>query len=88
MFGFMLFAGMCGPCLGVLALSDHATEAGTAAAVLGAVNFGMAGVASPIVGMIGIASFAPLGVVMGSCMALAALLLWVLVWDRTEPATA
>lgn len=85
---FMLGAGTCSPCLGVLALADHGNEAGTAAALVGAANFGLAGVASPIVGLIGITSFAPLGAVMGSLMAIAALLLWSMVWPRRVPAAA
>lgn len=80
---FMMFAGACGPCLGALGLADNADRAGTAAALLGAVNFGLAGLASPIVGAISIATVLPLGVVMGSAMALATLVLWTMVLRRS-----
>lgn len=80
---FMMFAGACGPCLGALGLADNADRAGTAAALLGAANFGLAGLASPIVGAIGIATVLPLGVVMGSAMALATLVLWTMVLRRS-----
>lgn len=82
---FMLFAGSCGPCLGALGLADQAARAGTAAALMGAANFGLAGLASPIVGAIGITTMTPLGVVMGACMTLATLALWTLV-RTTRPA--
>lgn len=76
---FMTFAGGCGPCIGALGLADHADKAGTAAALLGAANFGLAGVASPIVGAIGIKTVLPLGAVMGSAMTIALLVLWLMV---------
>lgn len=81
---FMTCAGACGPCFGVIGLSDHGDKAGTAAALMGATNFGLAGVASPLVGAIGISTFAPLGVVMGTAMTIATVLLWVLVRPRKE----
>lgn len=76
---FMMFAGGCGPCLGALGLADHAARAGTAAALMGAANFGLAGIASPIVGAIGISTMTPLGVVMGIAMTVATVALWFLV---------
>ena len=76
---FMMCAGACGPCLGVLGLSSHADTAGTAAALMGATNFGLAGLASPIVGAIGTGTFTPLGIVMGVAMTGATVLLWTLV---------
>ncbi|KQP56011.1 Bcr/CflA family efflux MFS transporter [Agreia sp. Leaf283] len=79
---FMALAGACGPCLGALGLADHATRAGTAAALLGAVNFGLAGLASPIVGAIGITTMTPLGVVMGIAMTTATAAFWLLVRNR------
>ncbi|WP_426738206.1 multidrug effflux MFS transporter [Plantibacter sp. 2H11-2] len=85
---FFALAGACGPCLGATGLADHAARAGTAAALLGAVNFGLAGVAAPIVGALGVTTFVPLGLVMGSAMTLATLLLWLMVSRprRTAPA--
>lgn len=70
---FMLLAGSCSPCLQTLGLSRHRDRAGTAAAFLGAANFGLAGLASPVVGLLGVRSALPLGAVMGSAMALAIL---------------
>lgn len=81
---FMLFAGVCGPCIHVIALADHGHEAGTAAALVGAANFGMAGLAAPIVGAIGITSFGPLGLVMGTAMTLGTIVLWALVRPRAQ----
>ncbi|MDR2253585.1 MAG: multidrug effflux MFS transporter [Bifidobacteriaceae bacterium] len=76
---FMLAAGATGPCSGVLALQRHGRHAGTAAAVLGAANFGMAGLASPLVGWLGVDSPVPVSLVIGAAetAALAALLLLV-----------
>lgn len=84
MLAFMTCAGACGPCFGVIGLSGHGDRAGTAAALMGATNFGLAGLASPIVGGIGISTFAPLGLVMGTAMSIATVLLWVLVRPQAE----
>ena len=46
-------AGLIFPTVQVLALADHAGEAGTAAALIGAVNMGIAGLISPVVGVLG-----------------------------------
>lgn len=46
-------AGLIFPTVQVLALADHAGEAGTAAALIGAVNMGVAGLISPVVGVLG-----------------------------------
>lgn len=85
---FMVFAGCCGPCLGVLGLTDHGDQAATAAAVMGAVNYGFAGVAAPIVGALGVTTFAPLGLVMGSLMGAAGVIYWALVRPRSELSAA
>ena len=81
---FMAFAGACGPSLGALGLADHAKRAGTAAALLGAANFGLAGVASPVVGALGITTVVPLGAVMGGAMSVATLALWAMVARPTR----
>jgi len=62
---FHLAAGACGPCLGTIGMARHAARAGTAAALLGAAYFGLAGLLSPVVGAIGVDSAGPLGVAMG-----------------------
>ncbi len=81
---FLAFAGACGPCLGALALADHADRAGTAAALLGAANFGLAGIAAPLVGALGITTVVPLGVVMGCAMTIATVALWLMVARPTR----
>ncbi|WP_185975735.1 Bcr/CflA family efflux MFS transporter [Tessaracoccus rhinocerotis] len=79
---FLLLAGGCGPCLSALGLAEHGERAGTAAALLGAANFGLAGVASPVVGLLGVTSFAPLGAVMAAAMLLANLAFWFMIAPR------
>ncbi|HEY8718004.1 multidrug effflux MFS transporter [Pengzhenrongella sp.] len=80
---FFLGAGMSVPCLQVLGLAHHADEAGTAAAVLGATNFAVAGIAAPIVGAIGLESAAPMGLVMGTALTIATGILWTMIRPRT-----
>ncbi len=84
-----LFITACGfgfPCVQVLALPNHGKEAGTAASVLGAMNFGLAGLISPIVGLFGIADAVPMGTVMAITAAVAIASLWFIVRPRTVPA--
>jgi len=84
-----LFITACGfgfPCVQVLALTNHGKEAGTAASVLGAMNFGLAGIISPIVGLFGIADGVPMGTVMAITAAVAMASLWFIVRPRTVPA--
>jgi DHA1 family bicyclomycin/chloramphenicol resistance-like MFS transporter len=77
--------GFCFPIVQVLALAHHGQEAGTAASVLGALNFGVAGAISPIVGVLGIATALPMAEVMVVTLAVAILSLWILVRPRTVP---
>jgi DHA1 family bicyclomycin/chloramphenicol resistance-like MFS transporter len=70
----------------VLALAHHGKEAGTAASLLGAVNFGLAGLISPVIGLFGISSAIPMGVMMVCVSVVAILALWILVRPRTVPA--
>jgi DHA1 family bicyclomycin/chloramphenicol resistance-like MFS transporter len=84
-----LFICSCGfsfPQVQVLALANHGKEAGTAASLLGALNFGLAGLISPIVGFLGITTAAPMGAVMIATTSIAILGLWILVRPRTVPA--
>ena len=76
---FHLAAGACGPCLGAIGMAGHGARAGTAAAVLGAANFGLAGVLSPVVGAVGVDSAQPVGVAMGLAGTTAVLVLLTLV---------
>ncbi|KQQ09676.1 multidrug effflux MFS transporter [Rathayibacter sp. Leaf296] len=80
---FLLFAGATAPCTGVLALANHREEAGTAAAVVGVVNFGLPGVSVPLVGVLGQGSGTAMGIFMGGCMALAVVVLHLVVRPRT-----
>jgi DHA1 family bicyclomycin/chloramphenicol resistance-like MFS transporter len=83
------FIASCGfgfPCVQVLALDRHGREAGTAASLLGAVNFGLAGLISPVVGFLGITSAVPMGAVMAVTAAVAVASLWLIVRPSTVPA--
>ncbi|WNM24247.1 multidrug effflux MFS transporter [Demequina capsici] len=70
--------GFVMPAVQILALADHPREAGTAASLIGAVNFGLAGVISPLVGMLGISVLA-MATVMCVTLAVAHLSLWLIV---------
>ncbi|HEV7185438.1 MAG: multidrug effflux MFS transporter [Actinomycetales bacterium] len=85
------FIAACGfgfPCVQVIALNGHGHEAGTAASLLGALNFGLAGLISPIVGVLGVASAAPMGLVMAVCSGISIAALWLIVRPRTVPELA
>ncbi|MEO6941386.1 MAG: multidrug effflux MFS transporter [Terrimesophilobacter sp.] len=83
---FITACGFGFPMVQVLALVNHPKEAGTAASVLGALNFGFAGAISPIVGVLGIDSAVPMGGVMAVTAALSVAALWFIVRPRTVPA--
>jgi DHA1 family bicyclomycin/chloramphenicol resistance-like MFS transporter len=85
------FIAACGfgfPCVQVLALNSHGHEAGTAASLLGALNFGLAGLISPVVGLLGVSSAVPMGAVMAGTSMVAILALWFVVQPRTVPELA
>ena len=85
---FICACGFCFPCVQVLALSAHGKEAGTAASLLGAVNFGLAGLISPIVGLFVVSNAIPMGTMM-ICTSLVAIgALWLIVRPKTVPALA
>ncbi|MGN6324333.1 multidrug effflux MFS transporter [Pseudolysinimonas sp.] len=71
-------AGFTFPTVQVLALAGHGREAGTAASLLGAANFGLAGAISPIVGLLGVTA-AHAGLVIAGTSVIALTSLWVLV---------
>lgn len=83
---FIAACGFSFPCVQVLALANHGKEAGTAASLLGAVNFGVAGILSPIVGLFGITNAVPMGIVMAATAIVAIFTLWFVVQPRTVPA--
>lgn len=95
-FVFLSGAGLSFPCIQVTALAPHGAEAGTAAALLGATNFGIASLAGPIVGLFGTESAIPMGIAMGLTLTAAVTLLWIVVrplraarvGDEPDPAPA
>jgi DHA1 family bicyclomycin/chloramphenicol resistance-like MFS transporter len=82
---YIAACGFTFPCTQVLALAHHGSEAGTAASLLGAVNFGLAGLISPIVGLFGIANAIPMGAVMGITASISLIVMWAVVRPRTVP---
>lgn len=86
LFFFITACGFGFPMVQVLALVNHGKEAGTAASLLGAMNFGLAGLLSPVVGVFGIDSATPMGAAMAVAAAVAVLSLWFVVRPRTVPA--
>jgi MFS transporter, DHA1 family, multidrug resistance protein len=66
-----------------LALSRHGEAAGTAAAVLGAVQFGVGAVTAPLVGLLGTTSAVPMAAVIAGAISLAAVLLLTVI--RRDP---
>ncbi|MCU1406013.1 MAG: rane transport protein [Glaciihabitans sp.] len=84
---FFIFAcGLTLPCAQVLALANHGKEAATAASVLGALNFGLAGIISPLVGILGIDTAVPMGSVMAGTAIVSIVILWSLVRPKSVPA--
>jgi DHA1 family bicyclomycin/chloramphenicol resistance-like MFS transporter len=81
---FILSCGFAFPMLNVLALANHGGEAATAASLLGAVNFGLAGAISPIVGAFGV-SASTMGSVMLATSVMSVLLMVVLVRPWSTP---
>jgi len=88
LFFFITSCGFAFPCQQVLALANHGGEAATAASVLGAVNFGLAGIISPIVGLFGIHNAIPMGGVMAITAAVSLVVMVLLVRPRSVPALA
>ena len=86
LFVFMTACGFTFPCVQVLALDRHGKAAGTAQSIIGATNFGVAGIISPLVGWIardaGITA-TTMAAVMAGCGVVAVLSLWLVVRPRT-----
>ena len=82
---YILGTGFTFPCVQVLALSKHGAQAGTAASLLGAATFMMAGIVSPVVGWFGEISATVMGGVQATSILLAAAALWLVVRPRTVP---
>ncbi|WP_431803085.1 multidrug effflux MFS transporter [Microbacterium sp. bgisy203] len=86
LFLFMTACGFTFPCVQVLALDRHGKAAGTAASIIGACNFGVAGLISPLVGWVsrdaGITA-TTMAAVMVVCAVIGCLSLWLVVRPRT-----
>ena len=86
LFVFMTAAGFTFPCVQVLALDRHGNAAGTAQSIIGATNFGVAGIVSPVVGWIakdaGITA-TTMATVMVGCAVIGVVALWAVVRPRT-----
>ncbi|WP_238702580.1 multidrug effflux MFS transporter [Microbacterium caowuchunii] len=86
LFFFMTACGFTTPCVQVLALDRHGNAAGTAQSIIGATNFGVAAVISPLVGLIaegdGITA-TTMAIVMVGCGVVAVVALWAVVRPRT-----
>lgn len=86
LFVFMTACGFTFPNVQVLALDRHGKAAGTAASIIGAVNFGVAGLVTPLVGWVshdaGITATTMAAVMVG-CAAIGVLSLWFVVRPRT-----
>ncbi len=76
-------AGLVFPTVQVMALKDHPREAGTAAALIGAMNMGIAGAVSPVVGVLGNTTLAMATVMLGS-LAVGQAALWLVVRRRVS----
>ncbi|MDF2562418.1 MULTISPECIES: multidrug effflux MFS transporter [Microbacterium] len=88
LFFFITACGFTFPCVQVLALDRHGRAAGTAASLIGAVNFGVAGFISPLAAWIsggsGITA-TTMASVMAGCAVVAVLSLWLVVRPRSVP---
>ncbi len=85
LWGTLFFVGLALPNAPALALGRHGEAAGTAAALLGAVQFGVGAIVSPVVGLLGNDSVA-MGLIMTSGLLLGLLVLVVVVrpWELAD----
>ncbi len=83
---FILACGFAFPVQQVLAIDGHGGEAATAASLMGAVNFGLAGLLSPIIGLFGIHDAIPMAVMMICTSTVSLIVIATLVRPRTVPA--
>ncbi|MFB9445348.1 multidrug effflux MFS transporter [Dactylosporangium vinaceum] len=84
LFTVLAMVGLAMPNAPALALSRHGEAAGTAAALLGATQFGVGALAAPLVGVLGVGAVAMAIVVFGGMVA-AILTLYVVVRPRRLP---
>ncbi|HTJ36083.1 MAG TPA: multidrug effflux MFS transporter [Dactylosporangium sp.] len=83
----LAMVGLAMPNAPAIALSRHGEAAGTAAALLGAVQFGVGALAAPLVGVLGVGAVAMAIVVFGG-MTAASLALWLVVRPSRLPIEA
>ena len=83
---FILACGFACPMQQVLAIDGHSGEAATAASLMGAVNFGLAGLLSPIIGLFGIQNALPMAVMMICTSTVSLLVIGFVVRPKTVPA--
>ncbi|WP_394550838.1 multidrug effflux MFS transporter [Agromyces sp. MMS24-JH15] len=88
LFVYITACGFSFPAVQILALANHGAEAGTAASLLGALNFGLAGIISPFIGLLGVGSAVPMAFVQVLAALVAIAALWGLIRPRTVPALA
>lgn len=82
---YIMATGFAFPAQQVLALSGHPERAGTAASVMGASSFGVAGLVTPLIGVLGVDSAVPMSAVMGGAALLSMSALWLVVRPRSVP---
>ncbi|MCL2516280.1 MAG: multidrug effflux MFS transporter [Microbacteriaceae bacterium] len=82
---FICACGFGFPNVGVLTMNSHPHEAGTAASLLGAFQFVLAGIVAPIVGIFPMHSGLPMGGIMVVTSTLSVLGFWFVVRPRTVP---
>lgn len=83
---FILACGFAFPVQQVLAIDGHGGEAATAASLMGAVNFGLAGLLSPIIGLFGIYDAVPMAVMMICTSTVSLLVIALVIRPRSVPA--
>lgn len=83
---FILACGFAFPVQQVLAIDGHGGEAATAASLMGAVNFGSAGLLSPIIGLFGIHNAIPMAVMMVCTSTVSLIVITFVIRPRSVPA--
>lgn len=82
---FAFAFGCTMPCVQVLALANHARQAGTAASLLGAGNMALASLVGPVIGAFTVTNAIPMGAVMVVCSLIATASLWIVVRPGSVP---
>jgi DHA1 family bicyclomycin/chloramphenicol resistance-like MFS transporter len=83
---FIASCGFAFPMQQTLALANHGAEAATAASIMGAVNFGLAGLISPVVGLFGITNAIPMAGLMICSSVVSLVVMTFVVRPRSVPA--